>query len=178
MTGPVSGRLIGLIAADLPDHRLVRDTDRGALLVPDGGGPVIELSVRVEKRFLGRTEVARFRMRVPAPGLGPARLTVRHRGRLRREGVDVVVAAGTTEAVALAEALSSDPEFAVAALALDFTRFDVKLDGEVCVATVELMGASLVSIAFPPIRSYVRLHEDQREALIGSLTALGRLTGE
>lgn len=177
MTGPVGGRLIGLIAADLPGHRLTRE-DGTAIFVPDGDGPVLEVSVRVDKRFLGRTEVARFRMRVPAAGLGPARLTVRHRGRLRREGVDVVVAVGTTEAVALAEALSSDPEFAAAALALDFTRFDIDLDGENCIVTIELIGGSLVSIAFPPIRSYVRLHEDQREALMASLGALERLTGE
>lgn len=173
----MGGRLIGLIAADLPGHRLVGDVDGGAVFVPDGGGPVLEVGVRVEKRFLGRTEVARFRTRGPATGSAPARLTIRHSGRLRREGVTVVVEEGSPDAVELADAVSSDLEFAAAALALDFTRFDVELDGEVCVATVELMGGSLVSIAFPPIRSYVRLHVDQREALIGSLSALQRLTG-
>lgn len=175
MTRPVSGGLIGLIDADLPDHRLVRDADGAATFVPEGGGPVIEVSVRAEKRFLGRTEVARFQVRVPTGGLEPAQLQITHTGRLRREGVDVVVEHGSEEAVDLAEAIASDRDFVETALALDFTRFALELDGESCVVTVELMGASLVSIALPPVRSYIRLHPDQREALVAGLSGICRL---
>jgi hypothetical protein len=41
-------------------------------------------------------------------------------------------------------------------------------------ARVELMGASHVAIALPPMRSYVRLYDDQREALLSTLAELGR----
>jgi hypothetical protein len=34
-----------------------------------------------------------------------------------------------------------------------------------------------VAIALPPMRSYVRLHADQRQAMVGSLTRLGELIG-
>ncbi|MGH8945700.1 MAG: DUF3156 family protein [Acidimicrobiia bacterium] len=170
----MSERLIGLIAADLPGHRLSRKADGAAVFEPEAEGPVLEVTVRVEKRFLGRTEIARFRSVVPARAWGRARLSLHHTGRLKRQGIGVRVDQGS-EAARLAEALRSDPQFAESAADLDFTRFDLESDGENCEATIELMGASLVSIAFPPIRSYVRLHDDQREALVGCLAALQRL---
>lgn len=178
MTGPVGGRLIGLIAADLPGHRLTREKDGTAIFVPDGGGPTLEVGVRVEKRFLGRTEVARFRTVIPARSSGKGRLSVTQTGRFRRQGIALQVAEGTESTARFAGTLRVDPEFAESATRLDFTRFDIDLDGENCIATIELMGGSLVSIAFPPIRSYVRLHEDQREALMASLVALERITGD
>lgn len=170
----MSRRLIGLIDGDLPDHRLTR-RDGAAVFVPDSEGPVLEVGVRVERRFLGRTEIARFQTVTPAPGWGPGRLTVRHTGRLSREGVDVRVEEGSEAAEGLADTLRDDPELAASAVRLDFTRFDIDLDGESCRVTVELMGGSLVSIALPPIRSYVRLHDDQREALLASLQAVARV---
>lgn len=90
--------------------------------------------------------------------------------------IGVEIEAGAEMIATLAATLSSDPGFVESVRALDFTRFNIDLDGETCSATVEVMGASLVSIAFPPIRSYVRLHDDQREALLAGLTSLFRLT--
>lgn len=175
MTGPGGGRLIGLVDFDLPDHRLVLDSDCAATFVPVQGGPSLKVRPRVERRFLGRTEIAQFQTATPVHRWGPAHLRVHHTGGLRRQGPEVRAEKGSEEATRLAGDLSSDADFAMAALSLDFTRFDIDLDGERCVATVELMGATLVSIAFPPIRSYVRLHRDQKDALVGSLTALGRV---
>jgi hypothetical protein len=143
-----------------------------ALFVPSDGGPVLEVSERVEKRFLGHFETAQFNMRIPSPGSEQARLQVRHTGRIKRQGVAVEVLEGGTGAIDLARALDSDAEFVSSSLPLDFTRFEVAVSEEQCLATVELMGASFVSLALPPMRSYVRLHVDQRVALISSLSAL------
>jgi hypothetical protein len=155
---------------------MVRRSEGTAEFVPEEGGPVLEVSERVERRFLGRTVIARFRTVVPARDWGPGRASVIHTGRLRRQGIEVRDEYGSDEAAELVETLGNDAEFVRSATQLDFTRFELSLDGEVCIADVELMGASLVAIAFPPIRSYVRLHRDQREALIGTLTALERVT--
>lgn len=160
-----------LVAADLPGHRLER-SEGGSVLVPDDGGPVIGVSERVERRFLGRTEVARFHVSAPAPDGGSGRISVRHSGRLRRQGVEVQVLAGDEPERRLVSDLASDDAFRAAALPLDFTRFEVGRADARWTATVELMGASYVSIALPPMRSYVRLHPDQAAALVGSLRAL------
>lgn len=127
---------------------------------------------------MGRTEIARFQTMITVRQWGQeARLRVHHTGRLRRGNPGVTVEHGSGEAVGLAAALMSDAEFVAAVSSLDFTRFDLELEGDSCVTTVELMGATFVSIAFPPIRSYIRLHGDQRDALIASLVALERVVG-
>lgn len=176
MIQPAGERLLGLIAADLPDHRrlLVEEGLTGFAPVT-GGGPVLVVGARVKRRFLGRTEIAQFQTLTGAQRWEPARLRVGQTGRLQRRGARVEVVEGSDRAAQLAAALTSDPGFSAAVVALDFTRFDIDLDGERCATIVELIGASLVSIALPPIRSYVRLHPDQREALIGSLESLQRL---
>jgi hypothetical protein len=171
------GRLLALVTGDLRGYRLDRIEAGTAFFHPVDGGPVLEVTERVEKRFLGHFETARFEMRAPAPGLGEARLQARHTGRIKREGVTVLVVAGDSAAVDLARALESDAAFTAAILPLDFTRFDVELSASQCVATVELMGASFVSLALPPMRSYVRLHSDQRLALVASLSALANVIG-
>nr|MDP9495756.1 DUF3156 family protein [Actinomycetota bacterium] len=84
----------------------------------------------------------------------------------------VEVSSGDETIRRLAEKIATAESFTSAAMVLDFTRFDVdRADGE-WTTTVELMGASYVSLALPPMRSYVRLHADQRQALVESLTAL------
>jgi hypothetical protein len=40
------------------------------------------------------------------------------------------------------------------------------------------MGASYVTIAFPPMRSYVRLYPDQREALVATFGELERVASQ
>ena len=169
------GRLLRLVQGDLPGHLLEHADDGVCRFVPTEGGPTIEVTERVDKRFLGHIETARFMVRMPAPGSGPARLSIRHRGRFKREGIVVEVVSGDDAAHLLADDIGSDVDFARATNPLDFTRFEVEWDEGLWIATVELMGASFVSLALPPMRSYVRLHADQRDSLIASLTALSSL---
>ena len=169
-----SGRLLGLLAHDFPGHRLERLGPGRGRFVPDGEGPVIEVRERVDRRFLGHTEIAQFLLIVDvAPG-PPAQLEVRHTGRLKRQGVELAVLAGDEQVRGLAGRISDDGAFTGPGLALDFTRFDLDRSASQWTVTVELMGASFVSLALPPMRSYIRLHDDQRDALVAVLATLER----
>lgn len=164
--------LIELVEADLPGHRLTNRLHGTATFVPESGGPMLKVSERVERRFLGRTWFARFEVNFPGQLWSDGRFKVRHTGRFRRSGIALV---GGEDDFLLGNALESDHRFVAAVTALDFTLYEIEVRGASCSARVELMGASLVSIAFPPVRSYIRLHPDQRDALISSFEALGRL---
>ncbi len=177
------GRLLRLLQGDLPGHRLERTATGATRFVPVGGGPAIEVNERVQRRFLGHIESARFVVRIPARsdgdrGLGSTNLEIRHRGRLKREGVTIDVRSGDESAHKVAEVIGGNPGFVAAAMRLDFTQFTVALEEGEWVVTVELMGASFVSLALPPMRSYIRLHVDQREALIASITALSSVVAD
>jgi hypothetical protein len=57
---------------------------------------------------------------------------------------------------------------------LDFTKFEIHGDAAGSRVRVELMGASHVAIALPPIRSYVHLYPDQRDAMVACIEHLAR----
>ena len=165
--------MLRLLSSDMPGHRLeLEGPGDGRFLPLQGGGPVIEVTERVDRRFLGHTEIAQFRIVSPAADSGPARLSIRHTGNLRRQGVEVEVSTGDESIRRLAEGIGEDGGFKSAVMNLDFTRFEVVRSDRRWSSTVELMGASYVSLALPPMRSYVRLHADQRQALVETLTAL------
>jgi hypothetical protein len=170
------GRLLSLVTADLPGHRVEVAEPGGARFVPIGGGPVLWVGTRVEKRFLGRTEIAVFQTHFPNPSGVPAELEVRHTGGRTRTGVEIRGRGSGGDY--LQSALADDHGFADAALPLDFKRFDLVSDAETLTATIELMGASYVTIAFPPMRSYVRLYPDQREALVATFGELERVASQ
>jgi hypothetical protein len=166
------GRLLRLLAGDLPGHWVEQASPGRARFVPVNGGPVFDVTERVDRRFLGHNEIAQFEVRAPCSVPGAGRIQIRHTGRLKREGVRATIAEGDTTVQNLAGAIEADAPFVTAVLPLDFTRFDLRRAGAEWVATIELMGASYVTIALPPMRSYVRLHADQREALVDSFAAL------
>jgi hypothetical protein len=169
-----AGRLLRLLAGDLPEHWVDQAGASRARFVPVNGGPVIDVKERVDRRFLGHNEIAQFEVRAPAGDTSPARLQILHTGRFKRGGVMVTVTEGDEPVRSLAAQIEQDGAFVNAVTPLDFTRFDVRRGKGEWVATVELMGASFVSLALPPMRSYVRLHSDQRMALVDSLTSLVR----
>lgn len=165
--------LIGLLEGDLIGYRLDRRSGRSASFVPESGhGPAIDVIERVERRFLGRTLVARFGTTFPAPDWGDETLLIRQAGSFRRSGISV---RSDLDGSPLAGVLESDATFLAAASALDFKYYEMEIRDWTCRVTAELLGASLVAIALPPIRSYVRLYPDQRQALVGSFEALRAL---
>jgi hypothetical protein len=133
------------------------------------------LASRVEKRFLGRTEIAVFRAGIDTSLPEEAIVALRHRGGLKRTGVTAVLLEGGDRGAGVASALATDPGLAQALMPLDFTRFEVFCGPAGCRAEVELMGGSLVAMALPPIRSYVHLYPDQRDAMISGFEAVRRV---
>jgi hypothetical protein len=170
--GQVSSRLASLIEGDLPGYQRGVGEDGRVLYVPTGGGPVLDVAARVERRFLGRTEIAVFGADLNVPFPDQALIEMRHTGRLKRTGVTAKLAEGGESARRVASNLASDRTVAEALQPLDFTRFEVSLDPNGCRVEMELMGASHVAIALPPIRSYVHLHPDQRAAMISGIEAV------
>lgn len=103
---------------------------------------------------------------------GPLVLEVSHTGRLRRTGTAVRVRTGGVRGQALADRLVADPGLRAAALPLDFTRFEVRSVDGVLASSITLMGASMTRMRVPPNTSWIRLHDDQRRALLATIAAL------
>jgi hypothetical protein len=164
-----------LIEGDLSGYRRGAGKDGRVLFHPVGDGPVFDVASRVEKRFLGRTEIAVFGVDLDLPFPEDGAIAIRHAGRLKRTGVTAARVSGGDPTNRLASALASDGPLAEALQPLDFTRFEISLGHEGCRAEFELMGASHVAIALPPIRSYVHLHPDQREAMIAGVEEVERV---
>jgi hypothetical protein len=166
-----------LLDGDLPGFHRDTGDDGRARFVPGDGRPVLLVSSRVEKRFLGRTEIAVFEADLGASMPEPSTIELRHTGGLRRSGVTAAVGQGGEVTQQLADRLSADPGLSQSLLPLDFTRFEIRSDRSSTTAQVELMGASLVAIALPPIRSYVHFYPDQREAMLKTFEMLTALLG-
>lgn len=177
MPGPPSMRLAGLVEGDLSGYRRETRDDGMVRFVPVGEGPVFEVGSRIEKRFLGRTEIAVFRAAIDLSLPEESIVALRHTGGLKRTGVTAVLVEGGEPGEVVATALANDADLAEALMPLDFTRFEVIAGTAGCHVEVELMGASHVAIALPPIRSYVHLHPEQREALTRGLEAVRRILG-
>lgn len=173
--GPPSTRLVGLLEGDLPGHRRETGEDGRARFVPAQGGPTLVVASRIDKRFLGRTEIAVFETDLSVSLPERATIELKHIGGLKRSGVSAHLVEGGAGGQRVAEKLASDGELSRSLRPLDFTKFEVRGDPTGCVARIELMGASHVAIALPPIRSYVRLYPDQREAMTRGLEEVGRV---
>ena len=171
--GPPSARLIALLAGDLAGWTRATGDDGGVHFV-SAGGISLDVASRIERRFLGRTEVAVFEADLGVQLPERATMKLGHSGRVKRTGLTVKAASGGGETQRIAEALASDEGLCRVLMPLDFTRFEVNGDQLGSRVTLELMGASHVAIALPPVRSYVHLHADQREAMIGSIEATRR----
>ena len=175
--GPPSSRLAGLVEGDLTGHRRQTGDDGRVRFVPVGDGPLLEMVSRIEKRFLGRTEIAVFQAPVDLSVPEASIVAVRHTGGLRRTGVTAVLVQGGELGERVAAALAADAGLAKALLPLDFTRFEIICDSDGSRVEVELMGATHVAIALPPIRSYIHLYPDQLDAMTKGLEEVRRVVG-
>lgn len=173
--GPPSSRLAGLVEAELSGYRREAGDEGRVQFVPVADGPVFELASRIEKRFLGRTEIAVFRAGIDVSPPEESVVALRHTGGLKRTGVTAVVVEGGESAERIASALATDRSLTEALMPLDFTRFEVIGGPAGSRAEVELMGATHVAIALPPIRSYIHLYPDQRDAMTRGLEAVRRV---
>ncbi len=104
----------------------------------------------------------------------PLALEATHSGRLHRTGMAMKVRTGNASAHAMAEHLAADPALRDAALPLDFTRFGITAEDGHLTSSITLMGASMTRMRVPPNTSWIRLHDDQRDALLATMAALDR----
>lgn len=173
--GLPSVRLVSLLEGDLPDYRRETTNNGRIRFVPTGDGLILEVASRIEKRFLGRTEIAVFESDLGSSLPEKATIELRHTGGIKRSGVTAALVEGGDAAQRIAEELASDARLADAVISLDFTRFEVHGDPTGCRARVELMGASHVAIALPPVRSYIHLYPDQLDAMTEGFAEVRRV---
>jgi hypothetical protein len=180
--------LIAHVAADLTGCEVARGAPGTAVVTPRDGTPPFRLTVRSERRRLLHLQT----LLVHVDGLGvagpsdgtttTARLVFHHTGQVRRTGLTAVVrpvgrrrrwSGEVPPAVgAMWDRLLADGELERASLPLDFTHLEVAVVDGAWQATLELMGASHVRTTLPPSSRYVRLHPDQRDALLATVAVL------
>lgn len=159
-----------VLAEMAPDRTRRIAGDRVAVDV-DGRSFVVRAATR--GRMMLRITDTTFVVTGPAWS-DPLALEVTHAGRLRRTGTRVDVRAGGSRAHALAARLAADETLCAAALPLDFTRFRITAEDGHLTSSITLMGASMTRMRVPPNTSWIRLHDDQREALLATMAALDR----
>jgi hypothetical protein len=182
--------LLAHVAADLTGCEVVRGDPGSAVVVPADGCPAFRLEVRSERRRLLHLQTLLVHVDGPplegdpsaARDVALSKLVFHHTGQLRRTGLTAVVrpagrgrlrSGGFPPVLAgMRDRLLAEGELEAASLPLDFTRFEVTVvDGRWRV-TLELMGASHVRTTLPPSARYVRLHPDQRDALLATVAVL------
>lgn len=161
--------VLGRVLAELRPDRSRRLAGDRAEVDVDGRSFVVRAATR--GRMMLRITDTTFVSTGPAWD-GPLLLEVTHAGRLRRTGTAVRVRTGGSRAQALAGRLAADASLRAVALPLDFTRFRITADDGHLVSSITLMGASMTRMRVPPNTSWIRLHDDQRDALLATMAAL------
>ncbi|MDR8727134.1 DUF3156 family protein [Burkholderia pseudomultivorans] len=172
-TAPVplpAGHRPGAIAARvLADLRAVRDADGATARLPNG--VCVRVAEQVDRQFLMHT----VSVKVTATARGPAasgHARVRQTGWLRRSGVQAVAAPGCDPAFErTVAALLADPPLADALRPLHLTDCAIDArDGRWTLAVVPFGGSEVVN-RMPSFRRYVRLIDEQADALSAACLA-------
>jgi len=172
------GKLLQLVAVDLAQHRFEMGPPHQGRFVAQGGGlPNFEAQEEVVKNFLGHLTVILWRFSLPAPPAEPGWAVIRSSGRIRRMGIEGLTKEGDAAFSESVGRLIDHAGFARALQVLDFKRYEIHRERSSWRADVELIGASEVIAALPPMRRYIRLYPDQRSALLGSFMAMGQVLG-
>ena len=167
-----------MVAIDLSQHRLEMDHPHHGRFVAQGEGlPSFEAHEEVVKNFLGHITVIMWRFSVPAPSGEPGWAVIRTTGGLRRIGVEGLTREGDAAFSESLGRLVGHAGFARALQVLDFKRYELHRERTSWRTEVELIGASEVIAAMPPMRRYIRLYPDQRSALLGSFMAMEQVLG-
>lgn len=134
---------------------------------------------RALAQFLMHIVVCEWRLRIPAAGAGQARISLRHTGAIRRQGVAARLLAGEAgQWTSLLQRLGSDRKLLESLLPLDFKRLELWRDDQGWQVRLEHFAASEVVNRLPGFRRYIRLSAEQRQALLGSFTELYKLLRE
>lgn len=140
------------------------------------GSLAFEVRERTESQLLMHLVLCEFRLQVPCPQQGTARLALQHTGALRRSGLRWRRLRGEQSWQArLEQALAHDPALQQALMPLDFKRLHLDLAGGCWTLTLEHMGGSEVVNRMPAFRRYISLNPAQRDLLLAALKGLARL---
>ncbi|WP_409301425.1 DUF3156 family protein [Pseudomonas sp. KCJK8993] len=132
-----------------------------------------------QAQFLMHIVVCQWQLRVPAAGPGRARISLRHTGAIRRQGLTARVRDGEqADWAPLIQRLCQDPQLLAELLPLDFKRLELHRDDQGWQVRLEHFGASEVVNRLPGMRRYIRLNAVQREALLDSFAHLQRLLAD
>jgi hypothetical protein len=172
------GKLLTMVTREFKQFQCYPRTPYQAQFVTSGDHLTFEASERVEKSFLTYTVVTDFVYQINGSPPGQAEIHLAHTGNLRRTGISGRVKSGGEAARAVLGRLAADQPFIQAILPLDFQRFYLIQDDQGWRAETIQVGASWVSLAFPPVRRYIPLGQDQVEALLATFNRLRRLLGE
>jgi hypothetical protein len=137
------------------------------------GDLTFNVTLRVERHFLMRIEVAEFTVLMTLVG-EPGRIELGHRGRKKRTGVTARAMPDRPDLRSIAERLVGSRTFQSAFLGLDSKRATVEVGPGLSVGRIRHIGFSRVVMAFPPTRKYVTAGPNQVEALLATLRELAR----
>lgn len=172
------GKLLNRVAREFKQFQCYSRAPYQAQFVAPGDHLTFEASERVEKSFLTYTVVTDFVYQIGGSPPGQAEIHLAHTGNLRRTGISGRVKSGGEAARAVLDRLAADQPFIQAILPLDFQRFYLIQDEQGWRVNTMQMGASWVSLTFPPVRRYIPLGQDQVEALLATFNRLCLLLGE
>lgn len=137
------------------------------------GDLMFNVTLRVERHFLMRIEVAEFTVLMKLAGK-PGEIELGHRGRQKRTGVIARPVPDRPDLKAIGERLAGSRAFESAFLGLDSKRATVEVGRGLSVGRIRHIGFSRVVMAFPPTRKYVTAGPDQVETLLTTLRELAR----
>lgn len=131
------------------------------------------VTLRVERHFLMRIEVAEFTVLMKLAG-EPGKIELGHSGGRKRTGVTARPVPDRPDLKAIGQRLVGSRAVESAFLGLDSKRATVEVGPGLSVGRIRHIGFSRVVMAFPPTRKYVTAGTDQVEALLATLGELAR----
>ncbi|MFP6851060.1 MAG: DUF3156 family protein [Pseudomonas sp.] len=164
------------VRRNLGDMQFVSlEPSRGQFALTDGTLS-FEVQERTQSELLMHLVLSDFQLKVASQGQGMACIDIRHTGLLQRQDIRCRASSGDEQTLApLVEVLQHDTELHEALMPLDFKRLQIKREKDQWLVTLEHMAASEVVNRMPSFRRYIRLSDEQRNALVASLMALQRI---
>jgi hypothetical protein len=184
-SGYAAGALIQRLRLDWQDLDCETTAPDGAEFRARGGDVQFLVRELLESHFMMHIASAEFICRCPlgssAPGppgagAGAGAVIARHRGRIRRTGIEYRLEPAASDATRrLRDMLSRDPELTAALMPLDFTHCRFNLMPGLAEMRVRHFGACEIVGQLPRFRRYVRMGRAQCDSLLQSIGAFRRL---
>jgi len=179
-SGYAAGGLIQRLRQDFRELECAATAPGRAEFRSPDGAVQFAVAERVEPHFMLQIATAEFSCRCPRrPNAADAHggaVVVRHRGRLRRTGIEFCATDPATDATREIErTLSNAAELNAALLPLDFTHCRVQLEPHSLELRLRHFGACEIVGQLPKFRRYVRLGAQQRDSMLKCFGAFRRI---